>query len=270
MINNDFEETIKIFLFFPLLFYSLHNKFIRLWINFARIPSLLHQTITIFQRERGEGRRKKSRHVVYVHKWKVGLKRATIEWWQGTKCIKCTKGAYRIGRTIERKEIGQWRWREIVTSMDVVAWGSGGARASGLRLTQLHGLWWRIYGLGSRERCLPENQASPSTDPFFSSFFFFSFSSVSRFLLLLLLLLWSGADRHAMNILERLRSTTPPSTNRFVNYCLKDSSFFGIDTVSLRLLHLVRDGSYGCFFFFFWDDDVRRVNIGNAINLRKL
>lgn len=24
------------------------------------------------------------------------------------------------------------------------------------------------------------------------------------------------------------------------------------------------------FFFFFWDDDVRRVNIGNAINLRKL
>lgn len=51
MINNDFEETIKIFLFFPLLFYSLHNKFIRLWINFARIPSLLHQTIT---GERGE------------------------------------------------------------------------------------------------------------------------------------------------------------------------------------------------------------------------
>lgn len=103
---------------------------------------------------------------------------------------------YRIGaRAHNRKKrfASGERWREIVTSMDV-AWGSGGARASGLRLTQLYGLWWRIYGLGSRERCLPENQASPSTDPFLSSssyslppFFFFSFSSVSRFLLLLLL-----------------------------------------------------------------------------------
>lgn len=101
---------------------------------------------------------------------------------------------YRIGaRAHNRKKrfASGERWREIVTSMDV-AWGSGGARASGLRLTQLHGLWWRIYELGSRERCLPENQASPSTDPFLSSysppsslFFFFSFSSVSRSLLLL-------------------------------------------------------------------------------------
>lgn len=125
---------------------------------------------------------------------------------------------YRIGaRAHNRKKrfASGERWREIVTSMDV-AWGSGGARASGLRLTQLHGLWWRIYGLGSRERCLPENQASPSTDPFLSSsyslppffflFIFFSFSFSSPPPPPLFSLFWSGADRHAMDILERLRS----------------------------------------------------------------
>lgn len=121
---------------------------------------------------------------------------------------------YRIGaRPHNRKKrfASGERWREIVTSMDV-AWGSGGARASGLRLTQLHGLWWRIYGLGSRERCLPENQASPSTDPFplFFLFIFFSFSFSSSPSSPppppLFSLFWSGADRHAMDILERLRS----------------------------------------------------------------
>ena len=149
---------------------------------------------------------------------------------------------YRIGaRAHNRKKrfASGERWREIVTSMDV-AWGSGGARASGLRLTQLHGLWWRIYGLGSRERCLPENQASPSTDPFLSSsyslppFFsfhflqflvFFSSSSSSLFPLLI----WSRQTRDGYSRTTSIRTTPPSLSNRFVNSC-KDSSF-GIDTI---------------------------------------
>lgn len=115
---------------------------------------------------------KKSRHVVYVHVKSCSEK--------GDRWIVRSALSAQKVHTQSKEKIGQWRWREIVTSMDVVAWGSGGARASGLRLTQLHGLWWRIYGLGSRERCLPENQASPtpfSPPPFF--FFFFIFSSFS-------------------------------------------------------------------------------------------
>lgn len=144
---------------------------------------------------------------------------------------------YRIGaRAHNRKKrfASGERWREIVTSMDV-AWGSGGARASGLRLTQLHGLWWRIYELGSRERCLPENQASPSTDPFLSSYsppssLFFSFHFL-QFLVLFFssLLIWSRQTRDGYSRTTSIRTTPPSLSNRFVNSC-KDSSF-GIDTI---------------------------------------
>lgn len=83
--------------------------------------------------------------------------------------------------------------------------------------------------------------------PFFSFHFlqflvFFSSSSSSLFPLLI----WSRQTRDGYSRTTSIRTTPPSLSNRFVNSC-KDSSF-GIDTIFLRLLHLVRDihGS-------FWD-----------------
>lgn len=203
---------------------------------------------------------KKSRHVVYVHVKSCSEK--------GDRWIVRSALSAQKVHTQSKEKIGQWRWREIVTSMDVVAWGSGGARASGLRLTQLHGLWWRIYGLGSRERCLPENQASPT--PFSPPpFFFFSFSPVSRFLLLLLLLLWSGADRHAMDI-SIDDSTLDESVRKllFKGQQLWNRYRFFTTFAPCSAPTVV-------FFFFFWggmmmySPYVERIYRGNAMNLRK-
>lgn len=162
-----------------------------------------------------------------------------------------------------------------------VAWGCGGARASGLRLTQFYGLWWRIYGPGhgSRERCLPENQAAPSTDPF--SLLSFLFFPPFLFLFLLFPFSFSSSalpsfdptptnthtrwvdgiswprETTSIRLPSRGNDAPPPPSNRFVNstnnkdvLCARKSIPF------FTTWHLIS------FFFFFFFFDVLAVRIG--------